>query len=98
MRDAVHAMALCKFSQYLVAGIPFSPLLVSQGTADDSVTPDMAQRLAADYRAAGGGADLETFETQSDTFTTKDPNTPASQRAVALIPCSCPMLPRQGGR
>jgi acetyl esterase len=78
MRDAVHATALCTFSQYLVAGIPLPPLLVLQGTADDSVTPDMAQRLVASYRAAGGGADLETFETQPHTFTTKDQNIPVS--------------------
>ena len=78
-------MAFYTFSQYLVAGIPLRPLLVLQGTADDNVTPDMAQRLVAAYRAAGGGAVLETFENQPHTFATKDPNTPASQRAIALI-------------
>jgi acetyl esterase len=67
------------------ATLPLPPLLVLQGTADDNVTPDMAQRLVAAYRAAGGGADLETFENQPHTFATKDPNAPASQRAIALI-------------
>jgi acetyl esterase/lipase len=60
-------------------------LLVLQGTKDDNVTPDMAQKFTAAYRAAGGRAVLETFEGEPHTFVTKDPTTAASLRAIALI-------------
>jgi acetyl esterase/lipase len=61
------------------------PLLVLQGTKDDNVTPDMAQRLVASYKAAGGRATLETFEDQPHTFVSKDPAAPAALRAMDLI-------------
>jgi len=60
-------------------------LLVLQGTKDDNVTPDMAQRFAAAYRAAGGRVVLETFEDQPHTFVTREPTSPASLRAIGLI-------------
>ena len=37
------------------------PTLLLQGTADRNVTPEMQERFAAAYRAAGGYAELETF-------------------------------------
>jgi acetyl esterase/lipase len=61
------------------------PLLVLQGTKDDNVTPDMAEKFVATYRAAGGRAKLELFEGEPHTFVTKDPSTPASVKAIELI-------------
>lgn len=60
-------------------------LLVLQGTKDDNVTPDMAQRFATTYRAAGGRATLEMFDDQPHTFVTKDPTSAASLRALDMI-------------
>jgi acetyl esterase len=60
-------------------------LLLLQGTKDDNVTPDMAQRFAAAYRAAGGKVVLETFEGEPHTFVTKEPGSAASLRAIALM-------------
>jgi acetyl esterase/lipase len=60
-------------------------LLVLQGTKDDNVTPDMAQRFAAAYRAASGRVVLETFADQPHTFVTKEPTSAASVRAIELI-------------
>lgn len=61
------------------------PLLILQGTNDDNLTPDMADRFAAAYREAGGEVTLEKFEGQPHTFITKDPASAASARALALI-------------
>ena len=69
------------------------PLLILQGTKDDNVTPDMAQRFSSAYRAAGGPVTLETFEGEPHTFVTKDPTTPASLRAIELI---CAFVRRRG--
>jgi acetyl esterase len=60
-------------------------LLILQGTKDDNVTPDMAQRLATAWRGAGGRARLETFADEPHTFVTKDPGSAASLRAIALL-------------
>src|SRR5262249_28929011 len=60
-------------------------LLVLQGTKDDNVTPDMAEKFTAAYRAAGGRAVLETFAGEPHTFVTRDPTSAASLRALALI-------------
>ncbi len=38
------------------AATPLPPAIVVQGTGDDNVTPDMADRFAAAYRARGGTA------------------------------------------
>jgi acetyl esterase len=65
--------------------VSLPPLLVLQGTKDDNVTPDMAQKFTTAYRAAGGRAVLETFEGEPHTFVTKDPTSAASLRAIALI-------------
>jgi acetyl esterase/lipase len=60
------------------------PLLVIQGTADDNVTPDMADRLVSAYRNACGDATLRTFPGQPHTFI-KEPLTAASTEALDLI-------------
>ena len=71
----------------LAAGGTFTlpPLLYLQGTADDNLTPDMAERFVAAYRAAGGHAQLECFPGQGHTFVTKDPESADAVRARALI-------------
>ena len=60
-------------------------LLILQGTRDDNVTPDMAQRLIDAWRKAGGRAVLETFPDQPHTFVTREPTSAASLRAIDLI-------------
>jgi acetyl esterase/lipase len=61
------------------------PLLILQGTKDDNVTPDMAQKFVAAYRKAGGRAVLEEFDGQPHTFITKEPASTASLRAIELM-------------
>ena len=41
------------------------PLLVIQGTKDDNLTDDMADRFVDAYRAAGGDATLEKIRRQA---------------------------------
>jgi acetyl esterase/lipase len=65
--------------------VELPPALVLQGTNDDNLTPDMAERFVAAYRKRGGQAALEIFEGQPHTFISKDPTSTASQRALALI-------------
>ena len=61
------------------------PAIVMQGTADDNVTPDMADRFAAAYRAHGGQLELHKFDGQPHTFIVRDPASDASRRATELI-------------
>jgi acetyl esterase/lipase len=61
------------------------PAILLQGTADDNVTPDMADRFTAAWRAKGGSIDLHTFEGQPHTFVVRDPTAAASLRACELI-------------
>jgi acetyl esterase len=61
------------------------PLLMLQGTKDDNVTPDMAAKFAATYRARGGRVVLETFPDQPHTFVTREPSSGESLRAIELI-------------
>ncbi|HUN49246.1 MAG TPA: alpha/beta hydrolase [Stellaceae bacterium] len=61
------------------------PALMLQGTSDDNVTPDMADRFAVAYRQAGGRIDLTRFEGEPHAFIAKDPASPASRRALDLI-------------
>ena len=60
-------------------------LLLLQGTKDDNVTPDMAEKFAATYRARGGRVPLETFPDQPHTFVTREPSSAESLRAIELI-------------
>lgn len=64
---------------------PLPPLLIVQGTKDNNVTPDMAERLSAAWRNRGGKATLEMFPDQPHTFATQDPAAAESQRAIGLI-------------
>lgn len=61
------------------------PALLLQGTHDDNVTPDMADRFAAAYGQAGGRIDLHKFEGQPHAFVGRDPAAPASVKAIATI-------------
>ena len=66
-----------------LAALP--PAIVVQGTADDNVTPDMADRFAAAYRARGGSLDLHKFDGQPHTFIMRDPASEASAQATERI-------------
>ena len=61
------------------------PLLILQGTNDDNLTPDMADRFTAAYRKAGGTVELHKYEGQPHMFVTKDPTTKESLEALATM-------------
>jgi acetyl esterase len=61
------------------------PVLLIQGTRDDNLTPDMADRFAEAYRVAGGEITLEKFDGQPHAFIGKDPTSDASVRAIEMI-------------
>lgn len=61
------------------------PLLIVQGTNDDNLTPDMADRFAQAYLAAGGEVTLRKFEGQQHSFVMREPDAPHSQEAIAAI-------------
>jgi acetyl esterase len=76
-------------------GVALPPLLVLQGTKDDNVTPDMAERFVGAYQRAGGHATLKTFADQPHTFVTRDPSTLESQEALRLM---CAFVASRGAR
>jgi acetyl esterase/lipase len=61
------------------------PVLILQGTSDDNLTPDMAERFAAAYRAAGGDVEALSFAGQPHAFITRAPDAAASIQAMAAI-------------
>jgi acetyl esterase len=61
------------------------PALLIQGTADNNVTPDMADRFVAAYAKAGGQIALRKFEGQPHTFIVQNPTSAASAEAIGLI-------------
>ncbi len=61
------------------------PALELQGTNDDNVVPDMADRFAAAYRQAGGAIELVKFPGAPHAFTAREPESAHAQRALALI-------------
>jgi acetyl esterase/lipase len=61
------------------------PAIVVQGTADDNVTPDMADRFAAAWQARGGRLELHKFDGQPHTFIPREPASDASRRATELL-------------
>jgi acetyl esterase len=67
------------------AATPLPPAIVVQGLADDNVTPDMADRFAAAYRARGGSLDLHKFDGQPHTFIPRDPGSDASRQATEKL-------------
>src|SRR3954465_8969003 len=67
------------------AATPLPPAIVVQGTGDDNVTPDMADRFAAAYRAQGGQLNLHKFAGQPHTFIPRDPASEASRQATEKL-------------
>jgi acetyl esterase len=61
------------------------PALSLQGTNDDNVTPDLADRFAAAYRKAGGDIELVKFPGAPHAFTARDPTSADTKRALDLI-------------
>jgi acetyl esterase len=61
------------------------PVLILQGTADDNLTPDMAERFAAAYRTAGGDVEALSFPGQPHAFITRAPDAAASIEALTAI-------------
>jgi acetyl esterase/lipase len=58
------------------------PALVFQGTKDQWTTPELAQRLAEDYRRAGGSIDLLLLDGAKHTFLNEHPFEPNSVKAL----------------
>lgn len=65
--------------------IKLPPALLIQGTSDNNVTPDMADRFAAAYAKAGGKVTLKKFEGEPHTFVSANPTSAASVEALRLI-------------
>jgi acetyl esterase len=61
------------------------PLLVIQGTRDDNLTDDMADRFAAAYHGAGGAVTMHKFEGMQHAFINREPDAAASIESLALI-------------
>jgi acetyl esterase len=61
------------------------PALELQGTNDDNVTPDMADRFAAAYRKAGGAIELMKFPGAPHAFTAREPESEHAKKALDLI-------------
>ncbi|HTV87979.1 MAG TPA: alpha/beta hydrolase [Stellaceae bacterium] len=74
---------------------PLPPAILVQGTADDNVTPDMADRFAAAWQANGGRIELHKFAGQPHTFIPRDPGSEAARRAIELI---CDFVRAQTGQ
>ncbi len=56
-----------------------------QGTADQWTTVELAQRLATDYRNAGGSIDLLLLDGARHTFLNEHPFDPNSLKAMAAM-------------
>jgi len=61
------------------------PVIIIQGTADENVTDDMAQRFSDAYTHAGGSAELHFFDGQPHSFIKKGGDEAAQMRATRLI-------------
>ena len=61
------------------------PALVFQGTKDQWTTVELAQRLAADYRKAGGSIDLLLLDGARHTFLNEHPFDPNSVKALKTM-------------
>ena len=61
------------------------PLLVIQGTKDDNLTDDMADRFTTAYRAAGGDATLKKYDGKPHAFVILEPGAATSEDAIATM-------------
>ncbi len=59
------------------------PLLIIQGTADENLTPDMAENFAATYHRSGGSVLLRLYAGDEHSFITRNPRSPSADRAIA---------------
>jgi acetyl esterase len=59
------------------------PMLIMQGARDDNVLPDLQQKFAATYRAAGGVCELTVFEDSEHEWVAKPG--PQTDRARAMV-------------
>src|SRR5262249_43801992 len=65
--------------------VSLPPVMVFQGTKDRWTSPELAQRLAAAYRGAGGEMDLMLLEGSDHTFVNEHPFDPNSVKAVNAV-------------
>ena len=65
--------------------VTLPPALVYQGTADEWTTVELAERLAAGYRKAGGVLDLQLLPGERHTFVNEHPFAPNSVKAVEAV-------------
>jgi acetyl esterase/lipase len=65
--------------------VSLPPALVFQGTADEWTTVELAQRLTADYRQAGGSMDLLLLDGERHTFVNEHPFAPNSIKAIDAV-------------
>jgi acetyl esterase/lipase len=65
--------------------LPLPPAILVQGTADDNVTPDMADRFAAAWQARDGRIEVHKFAGQPHTFIVRDPASEASRGATERV-------------
>lgn len=61
------------------------PALVFQGTKDEWTSVELAERLAADYRRAGGSLDLLLVEGERHTFVNEHPFAPNSVKTMQTV-------------
>ncbi|MBH68429.1 MAG: alpha/beta hydrolase [Rhodospirillaceae bacterium] len=61
------------------------PILLLQGTADDNLPADVAERFFHAYKTINGSVILEKFKNQPHAFVGKDPSSAASLRALNTI-------------
>jgi acetyl esterase/lipase len=59
------------------------PLLIMQGGVDDNVLPEMQEKFAATYRAAGGSCDYQVFEGCTHQWTAQEG--PQTDRAREMV-------------
>ncbi len=65
--------------------VQLPPALLLQGTNDDNLPADSADRFAAAYGKRGGEIHVEKFPGEPHTFVSRDPNSAASRKALAMI-------------
>jgi acetyl esterase len=61
------------------------PALIIQGDVDNNLTPEMADRFGAAYRAAGGQADVRRYPDAPHGFLRREPDSAAGVAARAVI-------------
>jgi acetyl esterase len=65
--------------------VQLPPALLLQGTNDDNLPADSADRFATAYTKRGGEIQVEKFPGEPHTFVSRDPNSAASRKALALM-------------